>query len=69
MKVNINAQEVEVPEKISVTELLTVRKVKMPDMVAVELNGSILDRKSFGSTLLKNGDKVEFLYFMGGGYR
>jgi len=67
MRVKVNAQEVEIPDKISVTELLTVRKVKMPDMVSVELNGDILDRKAFDATVLKPGDKIEFLYFMGGG--
>jgi sulfur carrier protein len=39
----------------------------MPDMVSVELNGEILERSLFESTLLKEGDRVEFLYFMGGG--
>jgi sulfur carrier protein len=36
-------------------------------MVSVELNGEILERTLFGTTLLKDGDRVEFLYFMGGG--
>lgn len=67
MKLIINGEEVEVQEGISVTELLGVRKVKMPDMVSVELNGEILDRQVFAVTTLKPGDKVEFLYFMGGG--
>ena len=39
----------------------------MPDMVSVELNGQILKRTKFEETVLKNDDKVEFLYFMGGG--
>jgi sulfur carrier protein len=47
--------------------LLADQKVKMPDMVSVELNGDILDRSSFESTTIKDGDKMEFLYFMGGG--
>ncbi|MHC4087967.1 MAG: sulfur carrier protein ThiS, partial [Planctomycetota bacterium] len=47
--------------------LLVEQKVKMPDMVSVELNGQILRRTEFEQTVLKNDDKVEFLYFMGGG--
>ena len=39
----------------------------MPEMVSVELNGEFLRREVFESTTLKEGDKVEFLYFMGGG--
>ena len=40
----------------------------MPEMVSVELNGDILDRGIFETTILKEDDKVEFLYFMGEGY-
>ena len=54
-------------ESLTVSELLAVKNVKMPDMVSVELNGDILDRETFDSTALKNNDEVEFLYFMGGG--
>jgi len=69
MKVVINGEAVEAPDGTSVTELLKLRSVSMPDMVTVELNGEILDRKTFDTTVLKDGDKVEFLYFMGGGAR
>jgi len=67
MKIKVNDKEVELPDNTSITELLVVQNVKMPDMVSVELNGEILDRKAFETTVLKPGDKVEFLYFMGGG--
>ena len=43
------------------------QNVKMPQMVSVELNGQILKRSEFDRTVLKDDDKVEFLYFMGGG--
>jgi len=33
----------------------------------VELNGDILEREQFEATCVKDGDAVEFLYFMGGG--
>ena len=67
MKLEINGQAADVPDNSTVTQLLTIQKVKMPDMVSVELNGNILDRKTFETTILKEGDKIEFLYFMGGG--
>ncbi len=67
MRVKVNDKEVELPDNTSITQLLVVQNVKMPDMVSVELNGEILDRQTFGTTALKPGDKVEFLYFMGGG--
>ena len=67
MKIKVNDKEAEIADTTSIAELLVVQNVKMPDMVSVELNGSILDRQTFGTTALKPGDKVEFLYFMGGG--
>ena len=67
MKLVINGQETEFSEVVSVSQLLVEHKVKMPEMVSVELNGWILRRAEFDNTILKNADKVEFLYFMGGG--
>ena len=51
----------------TVSQLLVQENVKMPDMVSVELNEQILKRAKFEETILKDDDKVEFLYFMGGG--
>ena len=67
MKLVINGKDVQSKDNLSVTELLSEQEVKMPDMVSVEINGSILRRTEFDNTNLKEGDKVEFLYFMGGG--
>ena len=67
MKIIINGAEADITPALTVSGLLIARQVKMPDMVSVELNGEILDRHTFQTTTLKEGDKVEFLYFMGGG--
>ena len=67
MRLVINGKDVETNGAHTVTELLKGQKVKWPDMVSVELNGTILKRETFASTALAKGDKVEFLYFMGGG--
>jgi sulfur carrier protein len=67
MKVVVNGAEVEVSDGINVTQLLVERKVKMPDMVSVELNETVLQRAEFETTQLREGDRVELLYFMGGG--
>ena len=67
MKLTINGKDLETESAHTVAELLKEQKVKWPDMVSVELNGQILERKSFPSTSLGEGDKVELLYFMGGG--
>ena len=68
MKLKINGEEKNIDsDSLSVSELLSNQDVKMPDMVTVELNGDILDRENFEKTMVKEGDEVEFLYFMGGG--
>ena len=67
MKLTINGEEKQFENAMTVSELLTVEQVKMPDMVSVEYNGAILKRPDFDTTNLKDDDKIEFLYFMGGG--
>ncbi len=67
MKLIVNGKESDFVDSLTVSELLVEQKVKMPDMVSVELNGQILRRTKFEETILKDNDKVEFLYFMGGG--
>ena len=67
MKLVINGEEVASKDGLNVSELLVEQEVKMPEMVSVEINGQILRRPEFDTTVLNEGDKVEFLYFMGGG--
>ena len=67
MKLIVNGKEDNLTEGLTISRLLTEQEVKMPEMVSVELNGRILKRSEFESTTLNQGDKVEFLYFMGGG--
>ena len=51
----------------TITELLAEESVKMPDMVSVQCNDAMVNRAAFDSTLIQDGDVIEFLYFMGGG--
>lgn len=67
MNIVVNGEQVNCDDSLTVSKLLIEQKVKMPEMVSVELNGKILKRTEFEQTLLKDDDKVEFLYFMGGG--
>jgi sulfur carrier protein len=36
-------------------------------MVTVQINEEFVEREDYDATQLKEGDKVDFLYFMGGG--
>ncbi len=67
MKLIMNGKESNLTEALTISQLLIAQEVKMPEMVSVELNGQILKRSEFESTTLNEGDKVEFIYFMGGG--
>jgi len=67
MNLVVNGKETNITDGLTVSQLLVQENVKMPDMVSVELNGQILKRAEFEETILKDDDKVEFLYFMGGG--
>ena len=51
---------------ITVEELL-VKEGYENIRVAIELNGEIIRRNSFGSTLIKDGDNIEVVSFVGGG--
>ncbi|MCP4609025.1 MAG: sulfur carrier protein ThiS [Planctomycetes bacterium] len=67
MNLVINGKETNINDGLTVNQLLAQENVQMPDMVSVELNGQILKKTRFEETVLKDDDKVEFLYFMGGG--
>lgn len=68
MAIMVNGKTVDMNGGITISELLEKMEVKMPEMVSVELNGEIIRRDKYDEIELKDGDEVEFLYFMGGGY-
>lgn len=67
MRVKINGKSEEIQE-VSVLDLLKSKNVE-PRMVAVEVNSELIERNHYETTFLKEGDEIEFLYFMGGGDR
>ena len=66
-KIKVNGGEQEISNPVSLTELITLNNVAQPSMVSIQLNGEFVVRDEYDSTLLKEGDEVDFLYFMGGG--
>ena len=63
--VNGEAQEVQLP--LSLAELIKNNNVQQPEMVSVQLNDDFVDRNEWDGLQIKEGDAVDFLYFMGGG--
>jgi sulfur carrier protein len=70
MQITVNGETSELKEiDVNLLKLLELRKVESPEMVAVQLNGEFVDMQSYSSTYIKQGDNIEFLFFMGGGAR
>ncbi|MDD5465141.1 MAG: sulfur carrier protein ThiS [Candidatus Omnitrophica bacterium] len=68
MRIKINGKEQLVDDRDpSITGLLKAANVENPQMVSVQLNGKFVDRSKFDKLRLKEGDHLDFLYFMGGG--
>ena len=65
MQVTINGK----PETFEGSTVLDILKAKEidPHIVAIELNTQIVERDRIATTLVKEGDKLEFLFYMGGG--
>ena len=54
---------------LNVSELIKQSDVQQPDMVSVQVNEEFAEREDWEKIQLKEGDKIDFLYFMGGGAR
>jgi len=63
VKINGKSEEVQGP---TVLDLLKAKSID-PHMVAVELNSAMVEREQLGATKIKDGDALEFLFYMGGG--
>jgi sulfur carrier protein len=68
MHLTVNGKKTVIGDKksISIYGLLDELNVPDPLYVTVELNGE-MERTNFDSVMVKDGDEIEFLYFMGGG--
>ncbi|MFZ5987750.1 MAG: sulfur carrier protein ThiS [Bacillota bacterium] len=67
MKVVVNGKDVLLEKEITIKELLMTQKVEMQNYVTVQVNDELIAREDFETLTVKEGDVVEFLYFMGGG--
>jgi len=68
MQIKVNGKDESVDkDSINVAEVLKVFDVKQPDMVSVQLNGEFVNKDDYESTEVKEGNDIDFLYFMGGG--
>jgi sulfur carrier protein len=66
MKIQINGEEKEIAQGLSIAALLNELQIR-PGRVVVELNRTIIAREKHESTSLKQGDALEIVHFVGGG--
>ena len=66
-KITVNGEVQKVQPGLSLTELIRQNNVEQPDMVSVQVNDDFVDRTEWDALEIKEGDVVDFLYFMGGG--
>ena len=66
MRLKVNGDPMDLADGTTITTLLEQLKQK-PELVVVELNLNILKRDQLASAVLKEGDQVEIVHFVGGG--
>ena len=66
-KIIVNGESQEVNLPLTLTELIKQNNVEQPEMVSVQVNDDFVDRTEWDDIQIKEGDSVDFLYFMGGG--
>ena len=70
MTITVAGEKKEYKDGLTLPELIELENVDMPEYVTVSINEEFVateDKPKTESTVLKEGDNVEFLYFMGGG--
>ena len=66
IKIRLNGKFVKIQDKTTLLSLM--KKLKVPiKKVAVELNQTIVNKKSLGKIKLKKNNKIEIVHFIGGG--
>jgi thiamine biosynthesis protein ThiS len=64
--ITLNGEPHEVEHRMDILSLLETLKIR-PASVVVERNRNILHRDMFGRVVLKDGDELEIIRFVGGG--
>ena len=68
MRLIINGEEKDYADVANLASLVDRLELKS-DRLAVELNRDIVPRVQWSTTVLKDGDRLEIVHFVGGGGR
>ena len=65
MKISLNGKQVEVKSR-TLEQLISERGLH-PDALIVEVNSELIKKENWGETIIRDGDTLELLNFVGGG--
>lgn len=67
MKILLNNRDEEFNEEsLTVTEMLLLKKFSFR-MRIIKINGNLVTKENYDTTVINNGDNVQMLYLMSGG--
>ena len=64
--ITVNGKQIQLTSEMSVADYLEQNNYQI-NRIAVEMNGDILPKYSYSETMLKDGDRLEVVTFVGGG--
>jgi len=65
-KIQLNGRPYEINTETNLNQLLNKLKIQKTK-VAIEVNGSIVEKNKYLKVILNKDDKVEIVHFIGGG--
>ena len=67
MQIQVNGEQQEVSDGLSLSELITNLNLRS-DQIAIELNHEVMRRAAWAATILQPRDRIEIVHFVGGGF-
>ena len=64
--ITVNGKQIQLTSEMSVADYLEQNNYQI-NRIAVEMNEEILPKYSYSETMLKDGDRLEVVSFVGGG--
>ena len=64
--ITVNGKQIQLTSEMSVADYLEQNNYQI-NRIAVEMNEEILQKYSYSETMLKDGDRLEVVTFVGGG--
>ena len=69
MTITVAGHKKESEDGLKLTELNEKEDIESPEYVTVTINDEFISKEDVPNTVVKEGDVVEYLYYMGGGTR